>query len=586
DWPNNLNWIFFRNHDYSTKVPSITVDGTNNQIYSILGKAGIGSFDTITETCTPFSLINTLFSGGSIADDHKSGNVVFCDDFGDQLEKQITNSVLEDIVFSGNSMYLSDSGSHKIYQINMTSGLNNPDSYFWIGKCSDGPQCDKNDNQTRGFSCGMFFDGNQVMSSEVQCSGSGLGTQTGQFSNPTHLTIDSITGEFFTVDFPINEKTGSTEPRVQKFSEQVYFVEDFISTLSRPEFTNDPELLTVQSAGFFDAGEVKGIAKASNFFYAADEKKLHFFDTNPFEPALWGELTPEPGFAFSNVTYQYFIQNGSDSFKFRVTDGFDDSNIGTVELIIDNIDCDDDGVVNRIDKLENGTETHGCTSNATNPAPVDWIRFSDDTTYGLINATENAENLFPIRVVDMPSPDGVFLESDVDNLTTVSVVMCGEYKISMESGDRIIAKCASIFSPSEVQIVRGKNIPVSVFKDDAFGKRESGISLSYPDRISFVVDEFFFESLASSGQAKPMVIKYNDETYTYQNSLGPESQLQVDTLQPILNCPDDITIQADLGGPPNQINLINSSSTTLTQIHEFWQYVTDNSVDEDNSSPD
>ena len=344
-----------------------------------------------------------------------------------------------------------------VIQANTTTGLDIADSYKWMGKCTS-PQkqpsdCNYNDEMSQGFSCKLVDTAATTSASHhftrdlnsCKAPGGFAGDQNGQFRIPSRITADLKTGELFVADRPRSVATGVEEPRIQKFSEQGFFVEDFISTLSRAYLSNDPELLTDQTAGFFDSGIVNAIAKANNFFYVSDERKLHFFDTDPFTAAIWFDNdtgSGVEGFAFANATYQYFIEEGTDSFQYSVTDGFDTSPPGTVFLTIDDIDCDDDGLQNSLD-LEPGDCDNNIQALAIEEEP-DGIIFYDGTnnendgvTFGVINATENAANLHPIRVINLPPPEGVLIESDVANDldSPVTIAMCGnvfEFEIEPE----------------------------------------------------------------------------------------------------------------------------------------------------------
>lgn len=584
EW-DNLNWIFFNvmgsvtecdngtctNEVFDFPAPNqITIDNDNNRLYHNLNNGKSLHWLDLGGSCS---------LGHIFQDNSTRGNIQFCLKSGEKETKPF-ESILEEPVYFENSVYFV-TGS-QIFKTNTTKNLDNAGAYSWMGKCESGTDCKGIDKVSNGFSCKVEDSGGSFITNSTSCTVSDrAGDRNGQFRDANRIAIDLKTAELFIADFPINIITGESDPRIQKFSEQGFFIEDFISTFSRPELTNDPELLTDQSAGFFDAGNIVGIAKASNYFYVSDERKLHFFDTSPFTDALWYD--PErglgvEGLAFANATYQYFIESGDDSFQYSVTDGFDESLPGTVTLSIQDIDCDDDGIQNSLDPQPGDCEI---SLEQLEVGQTGGIAFFDGLTYGVINTTQNNQNSSPIRVINLPPPEGVIIESDIENNLPVTVTMCyNVFEFDIDGGDRVIVRCSDADSPLEIFIERGINIQFRFYDSES---REASVELSYPDHLTFVPEEYSFQSLTKAGSPKNVQVSFNNEQYVYTNVLGPGALLKVDIDAPAIVCPPTLDIEKDLG--LGGIDLTASSQNTLNNIHDWWNYTMSNSIDVDLGAP-
>ena len=90
-------------------------------------------------------------------------------------------------------------------------------------------------------------------------------------------------------------------------------------------------------------------------------------------------------------------------------------------MSIQDIDCDDDGIQNSLDPQPGDCEI---SLEQLEVGQTGGIAFFDGLTYGVINTTQNNQNSSPIRVINLPPPEGVIIESDIENNLPVTVTMC------------------------------------------------------------------------------------------------------------------------------------------------------------------
>jgi len=581
----------------------------------------------------------------------------------------------------------------------------------WMGGCdgtSNDTLCNTIANATRGFSCELIVsdDGNiaglqaQENSDCIMFEGDGAG----QFNSPSAIALDANLGDLYVADrwnLTINGKL-EEQQRIQKFNQEGFFIEDFISSksLGDQDFTDE-------SAGFFERGYTTVMAKSANNFYAADPYRLHFFNTNPFfNEVVLDSFNHQ---AISNVTYGWFEEPATDSFMYKVWDGFDFSDLGIVDIHINTNDCNDDGIGNSLQNdtngcpivsidspssgiimdgdsvlfegtafaingtdisnniawkssidgelgtgssilstLTNGTHSiyavitdsnieifdsvdvkvgqeeglsaqstlwnssfysligewynsvrglqskpffYGTTyflsyvtqflnNNHTWSFPQAYglpgdeeIEFSDGQTFGVVvNLPEH------LKISDSPSPNGISITTESGFVGPTEIKMCDDlYTLTINFGDSVLVKC----DPNEIMVVKSYGgIPVT-FSD--MDNRNASTILCTKDIVIFEPEIYSITSDSEISYCqKDVLVQYNGDEYTYTDVLTPESVLVVDTTSPIFECPEGLSLEADV---VFGVSRDFSKPSVKDSLDEFINHVYTESTDQDNGSP-
>ena len=492
---------------FDQRATSVAVDSVGNIFVSFTN-------DTITQFSNDFSVKQPLVIPGG------------------------GTSVSDMVIDAVDNLFASDSALHRIHKFNLTSG----DYLGWLGKCDTDVGCDLNDNHTKGFSL----------------TASSIGTKNGgdfsQFFEPSDITVDR-TGNLYVAD--IQKKDDLNSPRIQKFSNTGFFIENFLSNSSNTRIK-----------GNFN--NTQAIAVGSNFFYVADIEKLHFFDINPFSEVTTNLLT---NITSSMITYQansgfpvqplppaFPIEIGFDNFKFKVSDGFVDSNIALVNITVSSPDIDRDGIFFNVDPLP--------IVNSTTFAD------SENKTTGTI--TDYGDQVLTIRD-SRESDKGVFIQADVTPTVAVNpksaiISACNDVvQMELNPGNRLQLTCGS----GQVDVIRG-NISFLFFDTEG---RNATATIGVGDGLHFTPFNFAFTAPETNSETIDVLVKFNTKEKTYMVPSGEE--VIVDTEVPTINqgvCSVPITLEAEI------IFGVNATTTTghLPDINKFLNLVV---LDVDNGFP-
>ena len=439
------------------------------------------------------------------------------------------------IIDQKDSLYGTDADNHRIHKVNLTSN-----QYIgWLGKCLDGDNCNKEDQSSRGFTC-----------TSGTCSNVGTtssGPQPAQFFEPKQMSVDDF--GFLYVSDTQNIDNKVFEPRIQKFSDNGFFIDQTISDTSA----------TNLKGNFAD---IRGTAISKNNFYVIDIDKLHVFDVNPFSPVKLDELT---NITSSNVTYLSPFESvgKNDTFQFIVDDGFNQSKAAHVNITLGNPDFDDDGIFNTVD--------FNFVTN-TNTSQIMSTFFKDDLTSTAGQITDSGNQKLLIRN-DRDLSKGLFIESSVFSGTQKATISACDDSIEfkMDQGDRIVLTCDS---PTQLEVIRG-TIPTVFF--DGVGRSLSGMVSSF-NTITFNPDGVF---LTASGNVDEnnFVVEFNGLTKTY--TVPKSGFIKVDTAPPLLPnvCSEPIVLEADsLVGVDSQ----DAPAEKISTINDFLQVI---ATDVDNGFP-
>ena len=524
----------------SLMATSVTVDNDGN-IYVSRSNLNIAKFN---ENFTPDSsiLIPSGILGGSISDM---------------------------VIDSKNNLYATDKNLHRVYKYNLTSGS----LVGWLGKCDSGNQalCSIDDQHSKGFVC---VDG---VGNCINSDGKLFGRDTGQFFEPTALALDGL-DNLYVADVKVSRDNALFEdepdvdftdvfnrgnvPRVQKFTQDGFFVEQVISDTNKTLVKGNFEW-------------IKGIAYGTNNFYVADVEKLHVFDVNPFSNINLNQITNQTS---AEVTYQSLRDIGMndkefDSFLYKVNDGFDDSvNIGFVNITIADPDLDNDGIFDQVDT-----------------SPVFSSDFDDlDETTGVIR--DRGTQILTIHD-DRDSEKGVFIQADIRGGTQEAIVNACDnlVEVKLKPGNRLTATCnlgglgGNEVKGVELDIIRGK-IDLTFF--DKVG-RNSTSSINPDNTIFFSPEPFEFISGSNLDVIK-QTVGFNNKKHDYL--VPPDRTIRVDTAPPELpetECTTPIILEVEsLKGVEWTIDPKNPSDTGLTgQFNKIIQFLEFNATEVDNGNP-
>jgi len=402
---------------------------------------------------------------------------------------------ISDIVIDkNNNLFAADKTEQRIHKIFPNGTLAG-----WLGKCDSGPNCFIESKQSQGYSCTL-----------ATCTvvGDKFGNRAGQFNNPTDLTVDK-SGNLFVAD--AQKLPGKPiSPRIQKFSDKGFFVQETLS---------DTEKSKIKGNFFLP----KAIAVGSNNFYVIDNSTLHVFDVNPFSEI---SINKTSGITSANVTY---IANtdfiGNDTFTYRVNDGFNASNIAQVNVTVGN--CFIGSICSDVAIPENmGLDDFSDVRNG-------------GTTEGLIKEIGGQT----IRITDARDPaKGVFIQASVtsNNLTRSTINVCNNSQVFAESGQQMFVTCDE--TKTTIESFRG-NITAHFFDDV---ERLTIAHVPLGDIITFDVSEYQFIADKLNGNNVNTKVSFNDKNKTY--IVEPNKLVKVDTASPdlISVCIDDLILEAEI----------------------------------------
>ena len=467
----------------------------------------------------------------------------FSNDFTPKLPLVIPDgsaAVSDMVVDSVDNLFAADNELHRVHKFNLISG-----NYLgWLGKCDVGDGCDLNDNHTKGFSL----------------TADNVGTKNGgdfsQFFEPTDITVDR-TGNLYVADIQQREDVNS--PRIQKFSNTGFFIENFLSNVSNTKIK-----------GNFN--NTQSIAVGSNFFYVADIEKLHFFDINPFSEVTTDLST---NVTSSKVTYQANqgfppqplppampIAFDFDNFKFKVSDGFVDSNIALVNITVNNPDIDRDGIFFNVDPLPLvGSTTFADLGNKTTGVIVDY----GDQVLTIRDSREQGK--------------GVFIQADVTPLVPVNPMEAkisgcdNSVQVELNPGNRLQLTCGS----GQVDVIRG-NIKVQFFDDVG---RNATATIGVGDGLHFNPFNFAFTAPDTNHETIDVLVKFNSKQKIYM--VPPGEEVIVDTAIPTINqdvCSVPLILESEIIFGINATSI--ATTDHLNDINKFLNLVV---LDVDNGFP-
>jgi sugar lactone lactonase YvrE len=216
------------------------------------------------------------------------------------------------VIDSKNNLYAADTELNRIYKYNLTDST----LEGWLGKCTESTnpdgfiQCDEDSMHSNGFVC----DDNTCSNDADNKS---FGRDVSQFFEPTSLTVDGLNNVYVgdiklsrdvaEQDDPMFDRDDvfnrGTVPRVQKFTQNGFFVEQVIS--------NTNQTLV---KGNFDW--IQSIAYGTNNFYVANTEKLHVFDVNPFFNVTTNLITNQTSaeLTYLSIIYRFRINRNRRGF--------------------------------------------------------------------------------------------------------------------------------------------------------------------------------------------------------------------------------------------------------------------------------
>ena len=403
-------------------------------------------------------------------------------------------SISDIVIDSNDNLFAADKTEQRIHKI-----LKDGTLAGWLGKCDTGQDCFEESKQSQGYSCTL-----------ATCTvvGDKFGNRAGQFNNPTDITVDK-SGNLFVAD--AQKLPGKPiSPRIQKFSDKGFFVQETLSDTDKSKLKGN----------FFLP---KGIAVGSNNFYVIDNSTLHVFDINPFSGI---NINKTSGFTSANVTY---IANtgfiGNDTFTYIANDGFNASNIAQVNVTVGN--CFIGSIC----------------SDVAIPENVGLDDFSDvrngGTTEGLIQDIGGQI----IRIMDARDPaKGVFIQASVtsNGFNPSAINVCNNSQVFATSGQQMFVTCDE--TKTTIESFRG-NITVHFFDDM---ERRTIAHIPLGDIITFDVSEYQFIADKLNGNNVNTKVFFNDKNKKY--IVEPNQLVKVDTAPPDLMsvCSGDLTLEAEI----------------------------------------
>jgi len=485
----------------------------------------------------------------------------------------VPGKITDMVVDSDNNLYAADKENHRVYKYNLpTDAL-----VGWLGKCdttSSEETCITESLHSKGFTCNDTGAGSCSMNdATAPNNGKSYGRDIGQFFEPIDLAIDGLDNIYVAdvklsrtqIDQNMTDEILSIDtqnlPRVQKFSQEGFFVDRVISDL-------DNSLVQ----GNFEW--IKGIAYGKNNFYVADVEKLHVFDVSPFRNIKFDPLTQN---TTAQVTYESLVDivGENDSFLYSSFDGFDpSSNIGTVDIRIIDPDPDGDGLFGDID-LENVTKSTEFES------PI-------DGTLG--NITDRGDQILIVREA-RDSEKGLYIQADIRETGDLAMVnLCENLaEIELTPGDRLIATC--IFGANNATIT----IELEILRGEISGKffdgngRVSSYTIPVDNIIVMGQEPFEFISGDTNFDTIKQNVTYNGKWLEY--FVPPESTVRVDTASPILpedrcNVPLELEAESVLGVKWNLDLTDAASNVPLTgQFDKIKSFLDFKSTEVDNGNP-
>ena len=314
-----------------------------------------------------------------------------------------------------------------------------------------------------------------------------------------------------------------TMPRVQKLSNDGFFIVDAISDITKLEL-----------AGNFDV--TRSIAVDRDRLYVADVKKLHFFDVNPFSSVLFD---PETNVTSSFVTYSSnpsFV--GFDDFEFLAFDGFD-SSVGKINVTVNDPDLDRDGITLALDK--NPTKF----SDEFSDVPVNGV------TSGVI--TERGGQVLTVRDESDPTKGVFILAGFFGTSPPANIELCGgSVKLHLVEGNSLIVRCED----PEINVIRG---PVSVELFDV-DNRIGTVMLQKDETLKFNPGD----SVLGGSPANKNTINVDFSAGPLGSKIYPisprDKRIFIDTELPKITCPSEITVGtfSPKGTPLKSVEITNA----------------------------
>lgn len=436
-------------------------------------------------------------------------------------------SISDIAIDNKNNLFASDFAEHRIHKINATSG-----SFIgWLGKCDSGSQCNLNQEHSRGFKC---------TEDPAVCDivGKKKGFGAGQFFQPTDVAVDRL-GNLYVADLQVKPRDMNA-PRIQKFSNNGFFIENTLSDTTKTRIKGNFNL-------------PKAIAVGSFNFFVLDNKTLHVFDVNPFSPIQVDSIT---NVTSSDVTYKAnFGFTGFDFFKFMVDDGFDQSNEAIVNVTVGNPDNDHDNIFFDID-IEGNPEFSNDFSDVPN----------EGRTSGTI--VDRGGQVLVIRDAK-DSEKGVFIQADITpiNSTRAEISACNNSTtIFLNEGTQIFLTCGI----PTIEVVRGE-VDANFF--DVFG-RNGTVTIPIFEKLSFDPVDYRFISGDNNEETLSVNIQFNNMHKIY--SVPPNDFVVIDKAPPDIDsvCPNPINLEAEI------ITGVNKSNTNLGGIIDNFLHFTAPDVDD------